>query len=267
MTELIFLKLGGSLITDKEQAYIVRQDTLKELAQQIAAFLEESQQNDVRLLLGHGSGSFGHTPASEHGTRQGVSTAAGWRGFAEVHYQAGMLNHFVMEELQGAGIAALPFQPSAAVISRDGKVASWPVEPLQAALDHHILPVIYGDVIFDQGRGGTILSTEDLFKHLARLLRPRRILLAGLEEGVWGDFPARTRLLSQVTRETFRAIEEQVGAAAGVDVTGGMQAKVEEMLQVVESVPGLEVTIFSAQGPGNLLRALRGEALGTKITL
>jgi isopentenyl phosphate kinase len=267
MAELIFLKLGGSLITDKEQAYTVRRDTLRELAQQIAVFMEESRPNDARLLLGHGSGSFGHTPAREHGTRQGVSSAAGWRGFAEVHYQAGLLNNHVMEALQQAGIAALPFQPSAAVVARDGTVASWPVELIQAALDHHILPVVYGDVIFDQRRGGTILSTEDLFKHLAKVLRPRRILLAGLEKGVWGDFPGRTRLLSQITRKTLDAIKEQVGAASGADVTGGMQAKVEEMLELVESLPGLEVTIFSAQEPESLLDALRGEALGTKILL
>ena len=35
-------------------------------------------------------------------------------------------------------------------------------------------------------RGGTILSTEDLLAHLARQLRPGRILLAGLEQPTAG---------------------------------------------------------------------------------
>lgn len=55
------------------------------------------------------------------------------------------------------------------------------------ALANGILPVVYGDVVFDEVRGGTILSTEDLFQHLAHQLHPERVLLAGLEAGVWAD--------------------------------------------------------------------------------
>jgi isopentenyl phosphate kinase len=38
--------------------------------------------------------------------------------------------------------------------------------------------------------GGTILSTEDLFVYLAESLKPKSILIAGLEEGVFSDYPA-----------------------------------------------------------------------------
>ena len=39
MTELVFLKLGGSLITDKDLPYTPRLDKLTELAQEIKAAL------------------------------------------------------------------------------------------------------------------------------------------------------------------------------------------------------------------------------------
>ena len=71
--------------------------------------------------------------------------------------------------------------------------------PLKSALANKLLPVIHGDVVFDEARGGTILSTEDLFTHLAHQLHPKRILLAGLEAGVWEDFPARTHLIEEIT--------------------------------------------------------------------
>ena len=62
-----------------------------------------------------------------------------------------------------------------------------------------MIPLVNGDTIFDDQRGGTILSTEDLFIYLARQLHPERILLAGLEEGVWADYPACTQLIGEIT--------------------------------------------------------------------
>lgn len=46
----------------------------------------------THIVVGHGSGSFGHIPAAEHGTRDGVSGLAQWRGFCEVSDAASRLN-------------------------------------------------------------------------------------------------------------------------------------------------------------------------------
>ena len=69
--EIIFLKLGGSLITDKDKAYTPRLDKLTELALEIKTVLDSTP--DLLLILGHGSGSFGHTAAKKYGTRDGVA--------------------------------------------------------------------------------------------------------------------------------------------------------------------------------------------------
>ena len=125
--------------------------------------------------------------------------------------------------------------------------------------------MIHGDVAFDEIRGGTILSTEDLFAHLAYQLHPQRILLAGMEAGVWADFPAHGQLLSEITPETFLMHASGLGAATGADVTGGMLSKVTGMLSLAEQIPNLEILIFSGEEPGNLARALRGENPGTRL--
>jgi isopentenyl phosphate kinase len=134
------------------------------------------------------------------------------------------------------------------------------------ALAAGMVPVIYGDVTFDEIRGGTILSTEDLFGHLARALSPQRILLAGLEAAVWEDFPARTRKVQTIAPHTFYEISDGVGKAAGADVTGGMESKVTQMLELVQQNSELKIQVFSGAEPGNILRALAGETLGTWIT-
>ena len=264
MAELVFLKLGGSLITDKTVPYTPRTGKMAEIASEIAE--ARLTHPNMTLVLGHGSGSFGHTPAKKYATRQGVKTSEEWAGFAEVWLQASTLNRTMMEALHSAGIPAVALAPVASVFARHGKVARWDLNPLRRCLNAKILPVIYGDVVFDEIRGGTILSTEDLFSHLAYELKPQRILLAGLEEGVWADFPERKDKVGRITPESYAAIKQRVGAGRGADVTGGMESKVEQMLGLVQSVPGLAVQIFSAEKPGNLSKVMGGETLGTVIS-
>ena len=185
---LQFLKLGGSLITDKKQPGTVRSEVIIRLAHEIASVREDRP--GLSLLVGHGSGSFGHVPAQKYSTRQGVLTPQQWQGFAEVWFQAAALNREVVNALHAVGLPVVSFSPSAMVTGLGEDLYAWDLRPLQAALNANLLPVVYGDVIFDQKRGGTILSTEDLFSYLARQLKPARLLLAGMESGVWEDFPA-----------------------------------------------------------------------------
>jgi isopentenyl phosphate kinase len=279
MKELIFLKLGGSLITDKTQPYTPRLDVIEDVALQISTALQTLP--DLRLVIGHGSGSFGHVAASEYHTRDGFVPRASplihrerdkneenyWKGFSEVWYQASALNRFVMKALNKTNVPSIALPPSANVIASDGKVSIWETTAIRMALAAGLVPVIYGDVTFDEIRGGTILSTEDLFGFLTPALSPERILLAGLEAAVWEDFPARTRKFETITPQSFSAIRESVGQADGADVTGGMQAKVTQMLDLVHQNPELKIQIFSGAEPGNILRAITGETLGTWISV
>jgi isopentenyl phosphate kinase len=267
LAHLTFLKLGGSLITDKVVPRTLRPRVLQRLAQEIA----EAREADpgLRLLLGHGSGSFGHVPASQYGTRLGVHTADEWRGFAEVWWEAASLNRLVVEALRQAGLPAMALPPSASVTARDGQVAAWDIEPLRRALEAGLLPVVQGDVIFDTVRGGTILSTEELFVYLARHLRPTRLLLAGIEAGVWQIFPPPSQssdmIFAEITPANLAEVFPALGGSQATDVTGGMASKVRQMLALAQELPELEILIFSGQKPGLLRKVLLGEREGTRI--
>ena len=277
MKELVFLKLGGSLITDKTQPYTPLLDVMDDLALQIKTALQTHP--NLRLVLAHGAGSFGHVPASEYKTRDGLPPKSTplihrerdeteenyWEGFAEVWYQASSLNRFVMKALHNAGMHTIALPPSASIIASNGQVSLWDTTPIRMALATGIVPVIFGDTVFDEVRGGTILSTEDLFMSLASALGPERILLAGLEAAVWADFPERTKIVETITPQSFHEIKAGVGKSAAADVTGGMESKVKQMLDSVTANPEMTVQIFSGVEPGNIVRALTGEVLGTVI--
>jgi isopentenyl phosphate kinase len=260
---LIFLKLGGSLITDKLTPRTPRLEVLNRLAGEIQVSL--TQNPGLQILLGHGSGSFGHISGSHYRTREGVSTPEEWRGFSEVWADAADLNRLVMSALREAGLAAVGFPPSASVLTQNRKILHWNLSPIQSALKNDLLPVVYGDVVFDENQGGTILSTEDLFVHLARSLKPERILLAGQDPGVWQDFPDCSHLFKAITPKEKKNLKGIVNQSQATDVTGGMGEKVNQMLDLVSSLPELEVLIFSGTEAGQIQQALAGESPGTRI--
>jgi isopentenyl phosphate kinase len=263
MAQLLFLKLGGSLITDKAVPHTPRIESIQRLSTELAAAWEEAP--GMRLVMGHGSGSFGHVPASVYRTRDGIFTREQWHGFVEVWQEAASLNHIVVQCLQQAGLPAMAFPASASLVARGGVVEEWEINPLVQGLHAGLLPVIYGDVIFDREKGGTIFSTEELFIYLAKQLEPQRILLAGLDEGVWRDFPQRGTIIHEITPQNAMTIFPSLGESTFVDVTGGMLSKVRAMLGLVQELPDLEVVIFSGEIPGLLRNVILGREAGTKV--
>lgn len=260
----IFLKLGGSLITDKTRVEAERADVLARLAAEIHQARQTLPQ--LQLVLGHGSGSFGHVAGAKYGTRRGVYTPREWRGFAEVSAAALRLNRLVTEALLAAGVPAVSLQPGASVMCADGRITTIAASPIQAALAAGLLPVIHGDVAFDTVRGGTIVSTEEVMAALVEPVRPSWLLLAGETEGV---LDLDGRVIPHITPETLAQIEPALGGSRGTDVTGGMASKVKGMLSLVEAYPALKIRVFSGLTPDLLPRLLASPetAVGTKISI
>lgn len=248
---LIFLKLGGSLITDKSAKETRRPELIAQVADEISQALRE--RNDLSLLVGHGSGSFGHTVAKRFGTHIGVEGAEAWKGFAKVATVAARLNQFVLDSFDAAEIPVIRIQPSASAWSINGELSELSVRPIQIALREKLVPLIHGDVSFDAKRGGSIISTEALLAYLAPILRPDQILLAGDYEGV-RDISGE--IIPMITTKSFDNIKGALDGSASTDVTGGMATKVKTMLDLCQSIPGLRIRIFSGIPEGQIFDAL-----------
>ena len=255
---LIFLKLGGSLVTDKARAQTARPQTLKRLANEVASAL--ANRPNLRILIGHGAGSFGHIQAHKHGTRAGVHTPAGWRGFCEVASTTALLNRLVFDILVEAGIPIFNTQPSASAICHDAKLTDMASKPIQAALNYGLVPLIHGDVAFDTVRGGTVISTEAIFRYLAAQLCPQTILIAGLQRGVLRN-PPHGDLIPEITPHNVPDLHTFLGQSDDPDVTGGMENKVREMLTISEDQPDIRTLVFSGETPGAVHKALIGETI------
>ncbi len=265
-----YIKLGGSLITDKNKPLTPRPLVIQRLAREIAAAYRAHPER--RFILGHGSGSYGHVVGQKYAIREGVEDARGWRGFAETGYIAGQLNRLVLAALLRAGLPAVSLPPSSLVACAEGKIVSFHARPVVSALHHGLIPLLFGDVAFDETRGGVIVSTEEVFAALADYLPPDRLTLAGVVDGVYTSDPLRdpsARPIPRIRVGELDALAEALGGSHGVDVTGGMAGKVGEMVALVRRFPHLRVHLISGETPGRLQRHLIDPdlPLGTTLSL
>ena len=262
MPDAILVKLGGSLITDKAQAETPRPQVIARLADEIARAAPDLPE---RLIVAHGSGSYGHVAAHRYGIAGGIRSPEQIPGISITQERAAVLHRLVAIGLVEAG--ALPFSiaPSSCVIAEAGRPVSFDAEPLRLALGQGLMPVLYGDVVMDRAWGASICSTERLFELLARTLPPegiaiRRVLWLGETDGVWDE---AGRTIPRISAEGPGEATSAIGSSAATDVTGGMRHRVETALALARM--GIPSLILNGLTPGALERALRGEEVAGTI--
>jgi len=274
MAELVLLKLGGSVITDKNQPFVPREDVIRRLGQEIRQALDDRP--GLQLILGHGSGSFGHVVAQKYRTREGIINASealrreSWRGFLETAAAAARLNRLVTDVLLEKGVPIVSYQPSASARCRKGELMYFDTHPMKQVLGAGLVPIVYGDVAVDAVQGCTIISTEQIFDNVARELQPARIILAGIVDGVYDADPLVNPdavRYEEITLDNWPEVEAALGGSHGTDVTGGMWSKVRDMYHLALAQPPLQVHIISGEIPGRVASALSGSGtdIGTLI--
>jgi isopentenyl phosphate kinase len=254
MKNLVFVKLGGSLITDKSRPYTIREDVIKRICKEI-----HEARKGKPLLIGHGGGSFPHVSAKRYETHKGFINDKSWEGFVRVQDDAAKLNRIIVSSLIGAGEKAMSFKPSASCIARDDRIIEGYIKPIESALSEGLIPVPYGDVCLDLKKGFCIISTEEVFRFLAKKLKPERIIMAGKTDGV---LDSEGNVIKEIRKNNFENIKKSLTTSDGfADVTGGMVLKVEKSLET-----GIETEIINGLKAGVLKRSFLGErGLGTII--
>jgi isopentenyl phosphate kinase len=261
---IVLVKLGGSLITDKKRAGVARHAAIRRLAGEIAALAKSSKA--PRLLIGHGSGSFGHAAAARGGLFPGTDATKKLDAIAETRRRASDLNRVMVAALIASGARPFAFAPSSFLHAEDGHVSGRFLEPVFTALERGLLPVIYGDVVLDASRGATVISTEALFlivaKEAARRKRAiARVVWLGETDGVRdGDGSTIVRMTA---RKADKAARHVIGAS-GTDVTGGMALRLQAASALAKA--GIASAIVDGRRPGALTKAVAGrEAGGTRV--
>ncbi|GAB7090788.1 isopentenyl phosphate kinase [Halorubrum luteum] len=249
--ETVVLKLGGSVITEKDRPETLDGASLATAADAIADVRGSGAAD--RLVVVHGGGSFGHHHASEHG----VSTTDGTRdavAVMAVHGAMTTLNRFVLSRLHERDVPAVPVHPlslSARPDGADGRL-DVPIGSTTTLLAEGFVPVLHGDGVATDGEGVTVVSGDELVASLAAELDADRV---GVCSSVPGVLDGDGEVISRI--RTFEDVADVLGASDATDVSGGMAGKVAALLEL--DVPA---HVFGIDG---LNRFLSGENPGTRI--
>jgi len=246
------VKLGGSVITRKQREERVRPKVLQRLATEVVGAR-------VPVILLHGAGSFGHPGAVRFGLARapapGEDDAHRARGAAIVATEVRRLHLAVLQALVRAGGRPESIPVSTHSHNSAGRLATLDPGPFVDSLAGGRLPVSFGDVVRDSEWGFSILSADTIAARLAPALSVDRVLFVSDVPGVFDPARLADRIVLPVLADDLPA--RLSARTPGADVTGGIQGKVREMLEIAGG--GVDAGLISGLSDGTLLRALRGE--------
>lgn len=248
MKDVILIKFGGSIITDKSIPYKARPDIIKRLAQELKKI------KNVSIVLAHGVGSFAHTSAKEFGGKKGYKSK--W-GIAKVARDAMEINRIVMDILIEEGLPAISLRPMSMMMTREGKLKNNLFEIIEETLNQGLMPVVYGDVIWDRKWKSTIYSGETTLNEIGIYLSKKgfkvnKIIQVGETNGVYDD---KGKTIPSINKKNWKSIKQYIFNSKRADVTGAMRHKIKNALHI--SSKGIKTWITNGIIQNELLNAIK----------
>lgn len=260
-SRLTVLKIGGSVITDKNSKLTARTQEINRLAEEIR------KANVKDLVIVHGGGSFGHPLAQQYAIKDGFKEDSQRIGFSKTHHAMTVLNSLFMDSLVQHSVPAASVTSSSCIITEDGRIKHFEDASVKALLKLGFIPVLYGDAVVDAKLGFTILSGDQLVSALAIRFKAERIVFGVDVDGLYDVDPKaeRTaRMFRHLNPAELQKLLDKMRKPTACDVTGGMFGKITELLPAVKE--GIPVTIINASKPGFVRKILEGEPVeGTVI--
>lgn len=265
---MLLVKLGGSVITNKERECTFLPKTARRL-------VEEMRYGGGPMVVTHGGGSFGHKKAAHYKLREGLDEALRGTerdqvaGFAEVQEDMRALNQNVIGLMNKFGLAAVTVPTCAVVSFSGGRLTKMDTYMFDRALAMGAVPVAFGDVVFDSKLTFTICSADDLMLALARKYRPERAIFVMDVDGIFDkdpyEYPGSNLVTEVRSRKDLPPALRKAGSRKGVkDVTGGIGAKAEVALAMASL--GVETILINGCVANRLNRTIKGQSIiGTRF--
>ncbi len=235
---MILIKLGGSIITNKEKPLSPRMVTITRIASQLRRIKEP-------FVIVHGGGSFGHYWSVKYDMHT-KPAKYNMHGVSVVKNSMVELNKIILDILEKSNLNpyCLPptdfmsgNKPIPVKIKEIGKIAS-----------SGLVPVTFGDALWYGNKKSYILSGDKIMSILAKFLRPRLSIFVLNVDGLYSDLKSQ-KLIRQMNGEAFSAKD------VSMDVTGGMSRKVEEATAI--SKIGLKVFFVNGNHPERIVKAVQ----------
>jgi len=249
---MILIKLGGSIISDKNKPFSFNEDVVRNVAAELKKFYPEKD-----FILVHGGGSFGHPMARKYGIREGAKAGETKKliGFSHTHEAMLELNEKIIDIFLKAELPAFSISSSSIFITNNGNIVHGELKVIKEALKIGLIPVLFGDVVIDESKGMDIISGDAIMAYIANEMMAERAIFLMDVDGIYDKEPGKedARLIDVIDETTVvkHGMEK-------IDVTGGIKNKIQEAMK-------MDCMVYFINGlvKGNLTKAIKGEKVGT----
>ena len=262
---MIILKIGGSILTNKDSVSEVDAASLKRIASEIKSSLDNSPKE---LIIVHGAGSFGHPPAKKYKIGEVFDKSEYPQkriGFCETQNAVKKLNMLICEAFIEEGLPVVAIPASSFMTATNKRITQGNLDSFKRYLKKGFIPVIYGDVVLDDELEICVISGDQLIQYLAMNLNPDVVVLGTDVDGVYNKNPKTHD--DAIFFDRFSSLDDldTLEGTTNVDVTGGMVGKIKELLYLADL--GIESKIINAEVENNIFKVLENENVkGTVIS-
>ena len=235
---MILIKLGGSIITNKEKPLSPRKKIIKNIVKNLKKI-------DESIIIVHGGGSFGHywsVKYNMHTKPMNYSV----RGVSTVKNSMIELNKIILDLFLENKLNPYCLPPTDFMAGNDPIIKK--VKEIQKIANAGLIPITFGDALWYGQKKTYILSGDRIMTYLSKILKPRLSIFVLNEDGLYSDLKSK-KLIYEINKESPIISENKM------DVTGGMTRKVEEASKI--SKMGIDVFFVNGNKPERIVKAVK----------
>ena len=237
---MILIKLGGSIITNKEKPLSARRKTIDNILNQIKRIREPK-------ILVHGGGSYGHYWSVKYDMHT-KPAKYDMRGVSIVKNSMIDLNKIILDSSVKNRINAYCLPPTD--FMNGNKPIKNKILTINEIAKSGLTPVTYGDALWFGKKKSYILSGDIIMTVIGKILKPRLSVFVLDVDGVYSNTKSK-KLIHDFKKE------KPVISKNKIDVTGGMTRKITEATNMSKS--GLKVFFVNGNKPKRILDAVSGK--------
>ncbi len=226
------IKIGGSVITDKTTYKKLNEKSLIDLLKVLKEWKNP-------YILIHGAGSYGHILAERYSIKYGYKNEGQIDGLLQIRQDMNDLTNIIIKMMRKLDIRGMGFQTSAICVTNDIEQSiTCNLSAIKHALNLNLVPVLSGDVSFDEKKHFTILSGDKLIGELAKNLSVNRVLFLTDVDGILRKTKEGTLdVIPLMNKEEIMGWKpENTGETKKVDVTGQMIGKLQQIKEMINFV-------------------------------
>lgn len=240
--DLALVKLGGSVVTFKQQRLLANVEAINNISKILAGV-------KMPIVIVHGGGSFGHYWSVRYGMHTKPDHYDS-QGISVVHESMIALNEIIVNSLIRNNLNPYSVMPTSFMLGQ--RPVATKVKEMLTIAQRKIIPVTFGDIIHTSGGRFSIISGDALMAILAEYLKPSKVIFTLNVDGLYKDIRRR-----QIIREIDPNYKSVKFADICSDVTGGMKRKIREAFKI--ATLGIDVFLINGFKTHRILDVLAGK--------